>query len=76
MAIESLFSEYLLNICNVPGIWDLIIKGGTRVSVSMADTFEKGTQVLDNSFKKTSSDRGSIEYEVGENIVYLYVTRV
>lgn len=42
----------------------------------MADTFEKGTQVLDNSFKKTSFDRGSIEYEVGENIVYLYMTRV
>lgn len=30
VAIESLFSEYLLNICNVPGIWDLMIKGGTR----------------------------------------------
>lgn len=42
----------------------------------MADTFEMGTQVLDNSFKKTSFDRGSIEYEVGENIVYLYMTRV
>lgn len=37
--VESLFSEYLLNTCNVPGIWDLMIKEVHIVSVPMAVTF-------------------------------------